>query len=66
MVFNTQDLIKALTGKNIAFITRVARQQEERYGNVDIFTAIISPKERTWRGDSTKIEMQFGDYFIDR
>ena len=56
MTFNTKDLINTLSGKNKAFITRVAKHQEERYGNVDIFSATIQKK---W------VEICFGDYWID-
>lgn len=65
MRFNTQDLIKTLNGKNKAFITRVAKHQEERYGNVDVFSAIIYPREQSWKGTFTKIEIQFGENWID-
>lgn len=65
MRFNTQELIRALTGKNKAFIKRVAKQQEERYGNVDVFEAIIYPTQRDWYGEITKVQMQFGENWID-
>ena len=65
MVFNTKQLIEALTGTNKAFIKRVSKHQEEKYGNVDIFEAVIS-RERDWfRGDCVKVNMMFGDYHID-
>ena len=57
MYFNTENLIKILTGKNKSFISRVAKQQEEKYGNVDIFQANIN-----W--DINMVEMCFGDYSI--
>lgn len=53
---DTKDLINNLSGKNKAFITRVSKQQEERYGNVDIFNATIQ---------NNFVEMCFGDYWID-
>jgi len=56
MRFNTQELINNLTGKNKSFISRVAKQQEEKYGNVDIFDAIVR--------DEDDIEVGFGDYWI--
>ena len=65
MTYNTKDLIETLTGKNKSFIKRVAKHQEEKYGNVDIFTAIVYPREYSWRGYTTKIEMQFGENWID-
>ena len=56
MRLNTKELINKLSGKNKAFITRVAKQQEERYGNVDIFSATI---QNNW------VEMCFGENWID-
>ena len=60
---NTNELINKLTGKNKAFITRVARHQEERYGNVDIFNAIIQDTRYKFGGKCVSIS--FGDYWID-
>ena len=54
-MLNTKQLTQMLTGKNKAFITRVSKQQEEKYGNVDIFAA--------WLGYN-EIEIAFGDYSI--
>jgi len=65
MYFNTEQLIDALSGKNKSFIKRVAKHQEERYGNVDVFSALICPTASTWRGTSTKVSMQFGENWID-
>lgn len=56
MYLNTNELITTLTGKNKSFISRVAKQQEERYGNVDIFGARVRNNE--------DIEISFGDYSI--
>jgi len=53
---NTNQIKLNTTGKNKAFISRVAKQQEEKYGNVDIFEASISTNEVT---------MYFGDYSIN-
>jgi len=64
-MLNTQELINTLTGKNKSFIKRVAKHQEEKYGNIDVFTAIIYPVETHWYGDCRKIEMQFGENWID-
>ena len=52
---NTKELIASLTGKNKGFITRVAKHQEEKYGNIDIFDAII---------DGNHVQIGFGDYTI--
>ena len=60
-MLNTKDLIENLTGKNKSFIKRVAKHQEEKYGNVDIFNAFIT--RNTYR--DCMIEIQFGDYFIE-
>lgn len=62
---NTQQLISRLTGKNKSFIKRVAKHQEEKYGNVDVFNAIIYPVEHHWYGECHKIQMQFGENWID-
>lgn len=59
MTFNTKDLINTLSGKNKAFITRVAKHQEERYGNVDIFSACVK------QTNANVVEIDFGDYWID-
>lgn len=55
MHLNTQDLINKTTGKNKSFLKRVAKHQEEKYGNVDIFSASCK---------GTMVEMFFGDYSI--
>ena len=57
MILNTNGLIEILNGKNKGFISRVAKQQEEKYGNVDIFQAELD-------FDYDTIEMLFGDYSI--
>lgn len=64
MRYNTQDLINALTGKNKAFITRVAKHQEERYGNVDIFSASVRPIG-IYETYGYIVEISFGDYWIE-
>ena len=53
---NTNQLIETLTGKNKSFIKRVSKQQEEKYGNIDIFDAIIR--------DVDDIEISFGENWI--
>ena len=65
MILNTQQLIETLTGKNKSFIKRVAKHQEEKYGNVDVFNAIIYPVEHHWYGECHRIQMQFGENWID-
>lgn len=39
---NTKQLINTLTGKNRQFIERVEKEQEEKYGNFDIFSATLT------------------------
>jgi hypothetical protein len=56
MHLNTQDLINKTTGKNKSFLKRVAKHQEVKYGNVDIFDATI-------RGEND-IEVAFGENWI--
>jgi len=56
MILNTTDLICNTTGKNKAFLIRVTEQQEQKYGNVDIFDCVIRNQD--------DIEIQFGDYYI--
>lgn len=56
MHLNTQDLINKTTGKNKSFLKRVAKHQEEKYGNVDIFEATIK--------DENDIEVCFGENWI--
>ena len=49
---NTQQLISRLTGKNKSFIKRVSNTQENKYGNVDVFSASIETvPTRHERGD---------------
>ena len=57
MRYNTQQLIEALTGKNRTFVKRVAKHQEERYGNRDIFSATA--------GNDCAVTISFGDYWIE-
>lgn len=57
MIFlNTNELIAQLTGYNKSFISRVAKQQETKYGNVDVFGAEIRSQD--------DIEMIFGENWI--
>ena len=63
MRLNTQELIDILSGKNKSFIKRVAKHQEEKYGNVDIFNASIDKNYRT--NEIDKIAISFGDYWIE-
>lgn len=56
MRLNTKELINKLSGKNKAFITRVAKHQEERYGNVDIFSADVV---------GNQVTMDFGENWIE-
>jgi len=49
-------LIDNCTGKNKAFLTKVAKTQEQKYGNVDIFECDIY--------NIDDIEIYFGDYSI--
>ncbi len=55
MWLDTTDLVLCLSGKNRTFIDRVKTQQEEKYGNVDIFEA---------RVDESEVKISFGDYYI--
>ena len=60
---NTQELISNLTGKNKSFIKRVSKHQEEKYGNVDIFSAWV---DKNWRTNEVdKVSISFGDYWIE-
>ena len=56
-ILATKDLIQILTGVNKSFIKRVSKIQEEKYGNIDIFDAIIC------RGDDS-VQIGFGEYWI--
>ena len=56
MKLDTEGLIHNLTGKNKAFVSRVAKTQEEKYGNVDVFWCRINK--------AYEIEIGFGDYWI--
>lgn len=64
-MLNTQDLKNNLTGKNKAFITRVSNRQEKRYGNVDIFCAFINHHNVGTYFETTTIEIQFGENWIE-
>lgn len=64
-MLNTQDLKDNLTGKNKAFITRVSNRQEKRYGNVDIFSALINHHNAGTSFETTTIEIQFGENWIE-
>lgn len=61
MYLNTKQLINITTGKNKSFLTRVSKQQEEKYGNVDIFDAHIDPY---FYNERVRIIIGFGDYTI--
>lgn len=65
MRFNTKDLINNLSGKNKAFITRVTKHQEERYGNVDVFSASVQTCLKRTYFEYTKVEMDFGENWIE-
>ena len=56
MHLNTEQLINKTTGKNKSFLKRVAKHQEEKYGNVDIFEATIF--------NENDIEVTFGENWI--
>lgn len=64
-MLNTKDLIKNLTSKNKSFITRVANRHEKKYGNVDVFTALLNTHNKGTYFESTTIEMQFGENSIE-
>ena len=61
---NTQQLISRLTGKNKSFIKRVSNTQENKYGNVDVFSASIETVP-TRQGDIAVVKMGFGENWID-
>ena len=64
-MLNTKELIENLTGKNKAFIKRVDKQQRERYGNEDVFDALLSTHNKGTYFENTTIEMQFGENSIE-
>lgn len=64
-MLNTKELIENLTGKNKAFIKRVDKQQRERYGNKDVFGALISTHNEDTCFEETTIEMYFGENSIE-
>ena len=59
MKLDTEGLVYNLTGANKSFLSRVAKQQEEKYGNVDIFECTISDNIY-----NVSVEIDFGDYYI--
>ena len=59
----TKELINALTGKNKAFITRVANHQEKKYGNTDLFSAYVL--KDNMNGLRDVVTITFGDYWLD-
>ena len=63
MRYNTKQLIDTLSGKNKAFIKRVAKHQEEKYGNVDIFSASVQTIG-VFQTHGIIVEICFGDYWI--
>ena len=63
MRYNTQDLINTLSGKNKSFIKRVANRQEQKYGNVDIFSAFVM--KGNLNGMTDRVSISFGDYWIE-
>ena len=64
-MLNTKELIENLTGKNKAFIKRVDKQQRERYGNEDVFDALLSTHNKGTYFESTTIDMHFGENHIE-
>lgn len=52
---NTKELVASLTGKNKSFIIKVAKNQEEKYGNIDIFDATV---------EKNSVRIGFGDYTL--
>jgi len=59
---NTQSLIANTSGKNKAFLSRVNKEQEEKYGNTDIFDCRVYDQDdiAIWFGDS-QIRFFFDD-----
>ena len=49
---NTKQLINTLTGKYKNFVENIEKEQEEKYGNYDVFEVTI---------DELAIEIQFGE-----
>ena len=58
LLLNTKKLLEDLTGKNKAFIARVAKHQYEKYGNKDVFNAAID-------FNYNSVEMWFGENSIE-
>ena len=52
---NTKQIINTLTGENKEFVERVEKEQEEKYGNYDIFSATL---------DTYYAEIQLGDLWL--
>ena len=52
---NTKQLINTLTGENRQFVERVEKEQEENYGNYDIFEATLS---------DYYVEIQIGEQWL--
>ena len=48
MHLNTQEILNSLTGRAIKWAENHVRVQKEKYGNEDIFGAIIEPQEITF------------------
>jgi len=57
MRLNTEQLIYNLVGQSKSFVKRVEKQQEEKYGNYDIFEVNIK--------DENDIEVCFGENWIE-
>lgn len=55
MTLGTQNLISNTTGKNRSFLQRVAKEQEEKYGNSNVFECTIKDQN---------IVIWFGDYHL--
>ena len=52
---NTKQLINSLEGKNKTFVEQIEKQQEQNYGNYDVFRVTIQ---------DFAIEVQFGEMWI--
>ena len=52
---NTKQIINTLTGDNKRFIERVEKEQEDKYGNYDIFSATL---------DDYYVEIQIGEQWL--
>lgn len=58
MILNTKQLIEKLSGTNKSFIQRVSKRQEEKYGNKDVFMAILD-------FINNSIEIGFGENWLN-